>query len=75
MESLLTGMVIISDWLASACDLFPLFDVYDTDDGMDDATLRAQLDRAWSEAHIPALWSELRPSVEPFGEFFSHRHV
>ena len=73
VESLLTGMVIISDWLASDCDLFPLFDVYDTDDSMDDATLRARLDRAWSEARIPAPWSESRPSVEPFGEFFSHR--
>lgn len=73
VESLLTGMVIISDWLASDSDLFPLLDVCDVDDGMDAAMLRRRLERAWAMAHIPAPWSEQRPCVEPFGEFFCHR--
>lgn len=73
VESLLTGMVIISDWLASDCDLFPLLDLYGADGDMGAAALRGRLDRAWSKAHIPAPWSEPRPCVEPFGEFFSHR--
>ena len=73
VESLLTGIVIISDWLASDSDLFPLLDVCDVDDGMDAATLRRRLERAWAKAHIPAPWSEQRPCVEPFGEFFCKR--
>lgn len=73
VESLLTGMVIVSDWLASDCDLFPLLDLYGADGDMGAAALRSRLDRAWSKAHIPAPWSEPRPCVEPFGEFFSHR--
>lgn len=73
VESLLTGMVIVSDWLASDCDLFPLLDLYGADGDMGAAALRGRLDRAWSKAHIPAPWSEPRPCVEPFGEFFSHR--
>lgn len=52
VQALLTGGVIVSDWLASNTDLFPFGD----SDGQ-----RARADRAWHDLDLPAPWAPSLP--------------
>ena len=51
VQAILTGAVIVSDWLASNTDLFP----FDSSDGDDRAAL------AWDELGLPAPWQPNPP--------------
>lgn len=71
-ESILTGMVIMTDWIASDQDIFPLVSLL----GEDEATrvsLAARCSKAWDAASILPAWSELQPDVVPFDQFFAER--
>lgn len=71
-ESILVGMVIMTDWIASDQDLFPLVSLFeDGDDGCD--RLEARCVSAWDAASILPAWSESRPDVVPFDKFFAER--
>lgn len=53
--SLLTGLVIQADWIASNTDLFPLIDLDQTAEDCAPSTERAE--RAWTALGLPERWS------------------
>lgn len=73
VESILTGLVIMTDWLASDQDLFPLVSLLGEEGRMDGAEVSMRCERGWGAASILPSWSEGRPDVVPFPRFFSQR--
>lgn len=61
--SLLTGLVIQADWIASNQDLFPLIPVDASADACETSAQRAL--RAWEQLALPSLWSAVpQPDVD-----------
>ncbi|TNM38286.1 CRISPR-associated helicase Cas3' [Nocardioides albidus] len=52
VQALLTGAVIVSDWLASNTDLFPFGECADQEE---------RADRAWHDLDLPAAWEASLP--------------
>ena len=71
-ESILTGLVIMTDWIASDQDIFPLIPLFG-EDGCSSIDLEARCTKAWDAAAILPAWSESRPNVLPFDQFFAER--
>lgn len=71
-ESILTGLVIMTDWIASDQDIFPLVSLFGEDKG-GRIDLETRCARAWDAASILPAWSESRPDVLPFDQFFAER--
>lgn len=59
VQVLLTGLVIVADWIASNADLFPYFpEAGGTADG-------ERIKAAWSALDLPELWQGIDPTEEP----------
>jgi CRISPR-associated endonuclease/helicase Cas3 len=71
-ESILTGLVIMTDWIASDQDIFPLVSLFGEDEGVR-IDFETRCARAWDAASILPAWSESRPDVLPFDQFFAER--
>jgi CRISPR-associated endonuclease/helicase Cas3 len=71
-ESILTGLVIMTDWIASDQDIFPLVPLFEEDE-VSRLSLEARCSKAWDAASILPAWSESRPDVLPFDQFFAKR--
>lgn len=77
--SVVSGLVIMADWIASNQDLFPLIDVYDAGErfgdgrGMGSEALLARLDEAWDAIGIIPSWHESPEDVALSEEGFSER--
>lgn len=64
-QVLLTGLVIVSDWIASNPDLFPYFpQAAGTSD-------RERVEAAWRGLDLPAPWEPCEPGAEPAAMFAS----
>ncbi len=61
VQALLTGIVIVADWIASNEDFFPY-------DDPDSVTPRQRLERGWSELDLPTPW-RAQASAEPEAVF------
>ncbi|WP_312987419.1 CRISPR-associated helicase Cas3' [Crossiella cryophila] len=71
-QVLLTGLVIVADWIASNTDLFPLLAAHEPPRPMDTA---ARLEHAWQQLDLPGPWSAELPGVDAevlFGQRFAH---
>lgn len=71
-ESILTGLVIMTDWIASDQDIFPLVSLLGEDE-VGRIDLETRCAKAWDAASILPAWSESRPDVLPFDQFFAER--
>lgn len=82
-ESLLTGFVIMADWLASDQNLFPLVANGCDDEGVDESRLRVQpstwedvarqVRGAWRRAGLIPAWRESPAPSLPVGDFYRER--
>lgn len=59
VEVLLTGLVIMSDWIASNVDLFPL-----TDECLSSDELNARVSYAWRRLDLPSSWHASEMGLE-----------
>ena len=50
---LLTGLLIMADWIASNTNYFPLIDI---DDNGVDSSVEYRAQKAWETLHLPDLW-------------------
>ena len=73
VESVLTGLVVMTDWLASDQGLFPLVPLLGGEGRMGAREASERCRRGWAGASIPPSWSEDEPRVVPFLHFFSQR--
>ncbi len=64
VQAILTGIVIVADWIASNEDLFPY-------DDPNSVTAHDRLERAWEELDLPTPWTA-RPEPEQ-GDLFQQR--
>ena len=74
VQMILTGLVVMADWIASDSDLFPLYPygrVPDLPDPVGDTPSARSL-AAWSRLAIRAPWQPLAPPTA-VGEFFADR--
>jgi CRISPR-associated endonuclease/helicase Cas3 len=69
-ESLVDGLLIMADWLASNQDLFPACSVYEP---IDNRNLERRVDTAWRDASILPSWHEENPHPLPFEAYFESR--
>ncbi len=53
-QMLLTGLLIMADWIASNTDYFPLIDI---DDNGADISAEHRAEKAWETLHLPDIWS------------------
>lgn len=61
--SILTGLVIVADWIASNADLFPLRGIEDSYEPLDDTGARAI--RAWEALQFPHPWKPVATDELP----------
>ncbi len=66
VQALLTGVVIVADWIASNADLFP----YARKAG--DSSERERVEAAWRGLALPSPWQPAAPNVDP-AELFASR--
>ena len=68
-EMLLSGLLIVADWIASNTEYFPLID--DTVP-LDTLEYPERIDQAWQELHFPELWTPAMSSMgaEEFSDQF-----
>ncbi|MFR1214034.1 MAG: HD domain-containing protein [Acutalibacteraceae bacterium] len=52
-QMLLTGLLIMADWIASNTNYFPLIDI---DDNGADSSVEYRAQKAWETLHLPDLW-------------------
>lgn len=52
-QMLLTGLLIMADWIASNTNYFPLIDI---DDNGVDSSVEYRAQKAWETLHLPDLW-------------------
>lgn len=64
-QVVLTGLVIVADWISSNSDLFPYFP-----DGLDTGD-RERVEAAWRGLAIPAPWRSVEPVMDVEEMFFS----
>lgn len=73
ISCLLTGLVIMTDWIASDQGIFPLVPLLG-DDATDDPAWISQRERAaWEHFSLTPAWGEKNLQVEPYSEFFARR--
>lgn len=72
-ETLLTGLVIMSDWLASDQDLFPLISLHHNSSELSEDFIKKRIEDAWSSSTVFPAWSEEQPAVKPFQDYFTRR--
>ena len=53
-QMLLTGLLIMADWIASNTNYFPLIDI---DDNGADSSVEYRVQKAWETLHLPDLWT------------------
>lgn len=62
-QMILTGLLIMADWIASNTEYFPLISVDDTGD---ESYYTSRVENAWEKISFPEMWSSLKQEYSDF---------